>query len=85
MTPWPSAFTTWQGKQLKVLKAAIGMAEHKNKLTNGSVTIDRNHVHVQCGNGLLRLIEVQLEGKRAMNADDFARGQPAFNEAVLGA
>jgi methionyl-tRNA formyltransferase len=84
MTPWPSAFTTWQGKQLKVLRAAIGLAEHKNKLPNGTVTIDRNHVHVQCGNGLLRLDEVQLEGKRAMNAGDFARGQPAFASAVLG-
>jgi methionyl-tRNA formyltransferase len=83
MTPWPSAFTTWQGKQLKVLKTAIGLAEHKNKLPNGTVTIDRNHVHVQCGNGLLRLVEIQLEGKRAMNADDFARGQPAFADAVL--
>jgi methionyl-tRNA formyltransferase len=84
MTPWPSAFTSWQGKQLKVLRAAIGLAEHKNKLPNGTVTIDRNHVHVQCSNGLLRLVEVQLEGKRVMDADAFARGQPAFDGSLLG-
>jgi methionyl-tRNA formyltransferase len=85
MTPWPSAFTTLHGKQLKVLHAEIGMVDgHKQKLQNGEVIIDRNHVHVQCGNGLLRLVEVQMEGKRAMNADDFARGHPALAGAVLG-
>jgi methionyl-tRNA formyltransferase len=87
MTPWPGAYSTWQGKQLKVLRAAINMnAEHsKRKLANGTVVVERNHVNVQCSNGLLRLVEVQLEGKRAMNADDFARGQPAFAASVLGA
>lgn len=86
MTPWPSAFTTWHAshKQIKILRAEIGMVEHKNKLQNGAVMINRNHVYVQCGNGLLRLVQVQLEGKRAMNADDFARGQPEFDDAVLG-
>lgn len=84
MTPWPSAFTSLQGKQLKVLRAEIGLTEHKQKLQNGAVMIDRNHVHVQCGNGCLRLVEVQLEGKRAMNADDFARGHPALAGAILG-
>jgi methionyl-tRNA formyltransferase len=84
MTPWPSAFTSLLGKQLKVLRAEIGMTEHKQKLQNGAVLIDRNHVHVQCGDGLLRLVEVQMEGKRAMSADDFARGHPALAGAVLG-
>jgi methionyl-tRNA formyltransferase len=84
MTPWPSAFTTLHGKQLKVLRAEIGMAEQKQKLQNGAVIIDRNHVHVQCGVGLLRLVAVQPEGKRVMSADDFARGHPALAGAVLG-
>jgi methionyl-tRNA formyltransferase len=84
MSPWPSAFSAFQGKQLKVMRAEIGMADHRQKLQNGAVLIDRNHVYVQCGDGLLRLVEVQLEGKRAMNADDFARGHPALAGAVLG-
>jgi methionyl-tRNA formyltransferase len=85
MTPWPSAFTTLHGKQLKVLRAEIGLVDdHKQKLQNGTVLIDRNRVYAQCGEGLLRLVEVQLEGKRAMNADDFARGHPALAGAVMG-
>ncbi len=88
MTLWPSAFTTWQGKQLKVLRVEIGLSddhdERKHKQANGTVIVNRNHVYVQCGNGLLRLVEVQLEGKRASNADDFARGQPNFDGTMLG-
>lgn len=84
MSPWPSAFTTWQGKQLKVLRAEIGRTDHPTKLPNGTVSVDRNHVCVQCGVEALRLLEVQLEGKRAMSGDDFARGHPAFDGAVVG-
>jgi methionyl-tRNA formyltransferase len=83
MTPWPSAFTTWQGKQLKILRAEVGWTDQRGKLPNGMVTVDRNHVCVQCGEGMLRLLEVQLEGKRAIGGDDFARGHSAFNDAVL--
>jgi methionyl-tRNA formyltransferase len=84
MTPWPSAFTTWQGKQLKVLRAEIGRIDRPNKLPNGTVSVDRNHVCVQCGVEALRLLEVQLEGKRPANGDDFARGHTTFAGAALG-
>lgn len=85
MSPWPSAFTTWQGRQLKVLRAELAAIEQKNKLPNGAVRTDRNHVYVQCGDGgMLRLIEVQLEGKRAVDADAFARGHPNLAGSVLG-
>ena len=87
MTPWPGAWTTWQGKQLKVLQAENGITDglDKRKHANGTVIVNRNHVHVQCASGLLRLVEIQLEGKRAMNADDFARGHPNFDGALLDA
>lgn len=84
MTPWPSAFTYWQGQQLKVLRAEIGLLDHKTKLPNGAVLVDHNHVYVQCGDGWLRLVEVQLQGKRAMDANAFVRGHPSFAGSVLG-
>ncbi len=85
MSPWPSAFTMWRGRQLKVLRAELAALEHKNKLPNGAVLVNRNHVYVQCGDGMaLRLVEVQLEGKRAMDADAFARGHPDLAGSILG-
>ena len=84
MQPWPSAYTNWQGKQLKILKARTSLEPVLCKQPNGSVRVDRNHIHVQCGDGLLQLLEVQLEGKRAVSADAFARGQTGFEGSALG-
>lgn len=39
---------------------------------------------VRCGQGALRLEVLQLEGKRALNADEFVRGQPGIVGAILG-
>ena len=39
---------------------------------------------VVAGQGGLLLEEVQLPGKRAMTAGDFARGRPEWIGAVLG-
>jgi len=38
---------------------------------------------VNTGNGVLGLLKVQLEGKRAMPAADFLRGQRQFIGAIL--
>ena len=83
MRPWPSAYSSWQGKQFKVLRAQVGFLNTGSKQPNGAVVVDRNHTYVQCGDGMLQLLEVQLEGKRAMPADVFTRGQPAFTTAKL--
>jgi methionyl-tRNA formyltransferase len=84
MQPWPSAFTSWQGRQLKVLKSQVTNHESRVIGPPGAVHAQSNKVIVQCGEGVLELLEVQPEGKRAMNADDFARGQPRLDGDVLG-
>ncbi len=48
-------------------------------------TIDGTKALVaRCGQGFLRLDVVQLEGKRALGADEFVRGQPAIIGETLG-
>lgn len=84
MRPWPSAYTSWQGKQVKVLRAQVGFITTGSKQPNGAVVVDHNHTYVQCGDGMLQLLEIQLEGKRAMPADAFTRGHQGFGGAVLG-
>ena len=83
MSPWPSAFTALQGKQFKILRAALAAPGAGSKLANGTVVVDRNQAFVQCGDGLLQLLEVQLEGKRAMPADVFLRGHAGFAGSML--
>jgi len=72
-TPWPGAYTTLGGKLLKVHRAAVGPAA-----SSAAGTVERasgDEIQVATGNGLLRLLEVQLESKRRLAASDFLAGQ----------
>jgi methionyl-tRNA formyltransferase len=84
MTPWPSAWTTWQSRQLQVKRAHVSAMQPLVPPTAGTVLADASGVCVQCGEGILALEEVQLEGKRAMSAAEFTRGQRQFAGAMLG-
>lgn len=80
--PWPAASTTWQGQQLRILRAAVlpdGAGGDP-----GRVVLAGGVVAVAAGDGLLRLDEVQLAGRSAMPALDFARGQRGFDGSRLG-
>ncbi len=82
LNPWPAASTIWQGQQLKILRAvalsgATGDEPGRVALTGGAVA-------VVAGDGLLRLDEVQLAGRAAMSALDFARGQRGFVGSRMG-
>jgi methionyl-tRNA formyltransferase len=76
---WPQAFTTLDGRLLKVLRAwPVSGAG-----APGTVDLrDRTPV-VATGSGLLRLDEVQLEGRRPQSGADFARGYPRLDGAKL--
>lgn len=87
--PWPGTATTWHGKTLKVLRAAVLEAESAAQDEEvGKVslrTLDGGKaLVVGCGQGVLRLEVIQLEGKRALTADEFARGQPGIIGDTLG-
>lgn len=85
MSPWPSAFTFWSGKLLKVHRAAIGALEDDPATPPGKVRVKDDKAFVRCGAGWLALLEVQPEGKRAMPIADFLRGHVDFAHATLGA
>jgi methionyl-tRNA formyltransferase len=84
MTPWPGAYTSWQGRQFKVLRAALDNACSDGAQQAGTVIVRDGSVYVRCGDSLLRLISVQLEGRQATDAGAFLRGHPAFAGSVLG-
>lgn len=81
LSPKPGARTTWNGKLLRIL--SVQTTGRKSQNAVGTVVKDGNEIGVVTGEGILRLKVVQLEGKRAMSAADFARGQPSFIGSVL--
>ena len=75
LNPWPSAFTFWNGKTLKVWESSVAEDTDASGLEPGTVVkTDKNGIYVACGQGVLVLSQVQLEGKKRMDADAFLRG-----------
>jgi methionyl-tRNA formyltransferase len=79
--PWPGAFTIFKGKTLQVHRAQPW--QHAVKLTPGEVAVEGTRLLVGCGevrgkendaHMSLELIEIQLEGKRRMTAQEFING-----------
>ena len=73
--PWPGAFTTFKGKTLQVHHAQP--AQRTVKATPGEIVVEGTRLFVGCGlhaDTTLELIELQLEGKRRMTAQEFING-----------
>ena len=87
-TPWPGAFTTWEGRMLKVQRAmalpATMLALHQLPPGASFGVANDMPLVVACGQGALALEVIQLEGKRAMSATEVVRGYPALASAHLG-
>jgi methionyl-tRNA formyltransferase len=76
---WPQAFTHFDGRLLKVLRAWPVSGDG----TPGTVSLEDGTLVVATGQAALRLDEVQLEGKRAMSGAELARGYPRLATAKL--
>ena len=87
-TPWPSAYTNWRGKLLKIISAHAVPSEPTLEAKPGTVNQrkenDRQMLSVVTGNGLLIVDKLQLEGKKVMSADEFLRGYSQIVGDVLG-
>ena len=73
MNSWPSAYTTFRGKTLKLWRANV-LAENTGEKPGTVVDVLKNSFIVQTGDGCLEFLEVQLEGKKRMDAQAFLRG-----------
>ena len=81
---WPGLYTYLNGKVLKATKVRYAPATRVYPEPQGTVVRSPNgEVSVVTGDGLLVLDEVQLEGRRAMPAEEFLRGQKDLEGAVL--
>ena len=74
MTPWPSAFTGYRGKQLKIWRAVPDMESAAIGKPGEILQVDKDRVTVAVGRGVLHVYELQLEGKKRMTAHDFLLG-----------
>ena len=87
LSPFPGAFTFVGGKQLKVFRSTQENASEgagESLAAAGMLFSEGNQLFVQCADGPLQLLEVQLEGKKRIAGDAFVRGHSDLLDRMLG-
>jgi methionyl-tRNA formyltransferase len=74
LSPAPGAYTIWDGLRLKILRASVA-EDRAEKRHPGDVLTDNDLLFIRTGRGLVRILEVQPECKKAMTAAAFIRGR----------
>ena len=89
MNPWPSAYTKYEGKVLKIWGAKV--CENISELPNinlsenyGKIYSFNKDIFIICNNSVLKVLSLQLEGKKRMSAKDFLLGREIKQGYVLG-
>jgi methionyl-tRNA formyltransferase len=87
--PWPSAYTYWDGQQLRILRAKVRKEIEEGIVPGRAAVLPRlesegTDLVVATGDGYLVVLEGQLAGKKAMGAEEFLRGHRRIVGAVLG-
>ena len=85
LNPWPSAYTHLDGKTLKIWASDV-LPQSASKGESGEILeVTKDAIHVQTGDGILVLREIQLAGKARMDAGAFLRGYKVVPGTVLSA
>ncbi|GIW40628.1 MAG: methionyl-tRNA formyltransferase [Candidatus Binatia bacterium] len=69
--PWPSAYSWWKGQRLKILE---GLPAPGEATAPPGTLVSVHPPVVACGEGRLGLGRVQLEGRKPVTGEEFARG-----------
>lgn len=83
MNPWPMAWTWLGGKQIKIISAQSQPLEI-NSYKPGKTFKYNSGLAVQCGRDALIINSLQLEGKNALESEEFLRGYKDFIGNTLG-
>ena len=72
--PWPSAYTRLGDKTLKIWAADVCEKQDPKKQPGTVTEVAKQDFTVACGEGALKITELQLQGKKRMDAAAFLRG-----------
>lgn len=73
LNPWPSAYTGWNGKVIKIWEADVVDKEYAGAIGE-VVEVGKDCLVVKTGKGGLSIKELQMQGKKRMDIGAFLRG-----------
>jgi len=82
LNSWPSAYTDWDGKVMKIWMAEVLM-ENADAVPGTIVKVAKDAFYVQTGDGQLKVKELQIPGKKRMDTGAFLRGYQIEEGTVL--
>ncbi len=88
MTPWPSAFSYLDKKIIKILQSAPRVKTSAeivkiNKYKAGEIFSEDKKLFIQCKENSLEILEIQIEGGKKLQAQDFLNGHSDFIGMIL--
>lgn len=85
LNSWPSAYTFFGGKTLKIWEAQVTEENGAQKAEPGQVvSVSREGFTVACGQGELQILSLQLEGKKRVSTREFLLGYQVEPGMILG-
>lgn len=82
LNPWPSAYTEWNGKTMKIWEADVADIE-EGREPGTVIRVEKDGFCVQTGSGSLKVRSLQIPGKKRMDAGAFLRGYQVDAGTVL--
>ncbi|MDZ4076452.1 MAG: methionyl-tRNA formyltransferase [Hylemonella sp.] len=82
--PFPGAATAWQGESIKLWQCHVEQELNSDQAPGSVLAAGPEGIAVLCGQGVLRLTELQRAGGKRLPAADFLRGFDLPPGAVLG-
>ncbi|MBR5789332.1 MAG: methionyl-tRNA formyltransferase [Lachnospiraceae bacterium] len=86
MTPWPSAYTSYNDKKLKLFDVEyIDSLDDIEAVPGRIAKVTKDSFYVGTGSGFLKVLSLQLEGKRLMDTGEFLRGNKLEEGDIINA
>lgn len=82
LNPWPSAYTDWNGKVMKIWEAEV-VEKQTEEVPGTIVDVEKGGFLVQTGMNCLKVTALQIPGKKRMDAGAFLRGYQIEEHTIL--
>lgn len=82
--PWPGAYTFYKGERMRIWKTSILNTEGTDKKPGTILKVGGEGIDVACGEGSLRIEELQLQSGRKMTVREYICGHNVDEGEVLG-
>lgn len=77
LSPHPCAWTTYQGKVLRIYRTQMHATITSPRKSPGTIAeVGKQLLHVATADGVISVLDIQQEGRKKMGIEEFLRGYP---------